>query len=170
MKPNNSIYLKCSHDSFYRTWVEFLTPYHKLTSRERDVAARILAQYFRLKDNVEDPEVLRDILWSRKSRKDMMDSLGMTQAHFQMVLAKLKKAEVLLDGDINPRYIPHMGEDPRFMLQIIYDWSTEEDKVRLVKKEYAEREQRTLDFIAKHRHDKEFVEKVMKAFNNEEAQ
>ena len=131
MRPNNVIYLKCTEDSFYRMWIEFLAPFHKLTARERDVAARIIAQYFRLKDNVPDPDVLKDVLWSRKSRKDMMTSLGMSQAHFQMVLAKLKAANVLVDGDINPRYIPHKTfGDPRFMLQVVYDWSSQSDKVR----------------------------------------
>ena len=130
MKPNNLLYLKCTGDSFYRAWIEFLTPYHKLASRERDVAARILAQYFKLKDNVPDPEVLRDVLWSRKSRKDMMDALKMSQAHFQMVIGKLKKAEFLIGEDINPRYIPHKTDAPRFMLQVVYDWSTPENPIR----------------------------------------
>lgn len=111
-------------------WIEFLTPFHKLTAREKDVAARIIIQYFRLKDDIPDPEVLRDVLWSRKSRKDMMDSLGMSQAHFQMVLSKLKTAGVLVDGNIDPRYIPHKTDMSRFMLQIVYDWSTPADPVR----------------------------------------
>lgn len=130
MKPNNLLYLKCSGDSFYRAWIEFLTPYHKLASRERDVAARILAQYFKLKDNVPDPEVLRDVLWSRKSKKDMMDSLKMSQPHFQMVVGKLKKSGFLRGEDIEPRYIPHMTDEPRFMLQVVYDWSSPDNPVR----------------------------------------
>lgn len=52
MKPNNVIYLKCTENSFYRVWMEFLAPFHKLTSRERDVAAQLLEQYFRLRDGV----------------------------------------------------------------------------------------------------------------------
>ena len=131
MKPNNVIYLKCTEDSFYRVWIEFLAPFHKLTARERDVAARIIAQYFRLKENVPDPEVLRDVLWSRKSRKDMMASLGISQAHFQIVLAKLRQAGVLEEWDINPRYIPHKVEgDSRFMLQVVYDWSNQKNPVK----------------------------------------
>ena len=46
MKPNNVLYVKCTRDSFYRAWLEILTPWHKLSSRERDVAARIISQYF----------------------------------------------------------------------------------------------------------------------------
>lgn len=131
MKPNNLIYLKCTSDSFYRMWIELLTPFHKLTSREKDVAARIIMQYFKLKESVPDPEVLKEVLWSRKSRKDMMESLGMSQAHFQMVLAKLKSAGVLINGDLNKKFIPHKTEgDPRFMLQVVYDWSSPTNPVR----------------------------------------
>ena len=125
MKPNNVIYQKCTRVSFFRGWVEFLAPFHKLTSRERDVMARILVQYFKLKDNIPDPEVLKEVLWSQTSRKDMRESLGMSQAHFQMILAKLREAKVLVDGDLNPKYIPHVSDDPRFMLSIVFDWSSE---------------------------------------------
>lgn len=124
MKPNNVIYLKCTGVSFYRMWIEFLAPFHKLTARERDVAARIIAQYFKLKDSIPDTEMLKEVMWSQTSRKDMRESLGMSQAHFQMILAKLRTSGVLLDGDINPKYIPHVGEDPRFMLSIVFDWSS----------------------------------------------
>lgn len=129
MKPNNVIYLKCTGTSFYRMWIEFLAPFHKLTARERDVAARIIAQYFKLKDSIPDPEMLKEVMWSHTSRKDMRESLKMTQAHFQMILAKLRTSGVLVDGDINPKYIPHINEDPRFMLSIVFDWSSPSNPV-----------------------------------------
>ena len=125
MKPNNVIYQKCNRISFFRGWVEFLAPFHKLTARERDVMARILVQYFKLKDNIPDPEVLKEVMWSQTSRKDMRESLKMSQAHFQMMLAKLREAGVLVDGDLNPKYIPHVDDQPRFMLSIVFDWSSD---------------------------------------------
>ena len=130
MKPNNVIYLKCNSASFCRMWMEFMTPFHKLTPRTCDVAARILEQYFKLKESISDPEVLRDVLWSRSSRKDIMQSLGMSQPHFQMQLGKLRDAGVLINNVINPRYIPHKTEDPRFMLQVVYDWSSAKNPLR----------------------------------------
>lgn len=131
MKPNNVFLVSCTDTSFYRSWIEFLTPYHKLTAREKDVAARLLMQYFKFRESVPDDDVLRDLLWSRKSRTDMMASLGMSQAHFQMVLAKLKSAGFLKDGDINPRFLPHKVEgDSRFMLQVVFDWSSERNPIR----------------------------------------
>ena len=75
-QPNNIIGpVKCTEDSFYRSWMEFLAPFHKLTARERDVAARIIAQYFKLSERITDPAVMKEVLWSQTSRKDMRESL-----------------------------------------------------------------------------------------------
>lgn len=130
MKPNNLIYKKCVDElQFFKLWIEFLTPYHNLTARERDVAARIIAQYFKLKDNIPDPVVLKEVMWSNTSKKDMRESLGMSPAHFQMILAKLRASEVIVNGDINPRYIPHITSEPRFMLSFVFDWSSKSNPI-----------------------------------------
>ena len=132
MKPNNMIYLKCTDDSFFRTWVEFLGPFHKLSSRERDVMARVIAQYFKFQDKVRDPSLLNEMLWTHASRKDMRESLGMSPAHFQVILGRLRDASVLLENDmINPRYLPHIGEEPRFMLSIVFDWSSKQNPINV---------------------------------------
>jgi len=104
-----------------------------MSPRMKDVAARILIQYFRLKDGgVTDREVLNELLWSKRSRQDMMDSLNMEKENFQMELTKLRKKGFLLDGDeIQPRFIPHRNkDDARFMLQVVYDWSSTQHPIR----------------------------------------
>lgn len=137
MKPNNFIYLRClDADHFCRVWLEFLTPFHKLTVREKDVAARLLVQYFRFKDSVQDQEVLYELLWSKKSSKDIMDSLKMSPAHFQMIKAKLKNAGFIVDDKINRRFIPDMiPGSSRFALQIMFDWSTAANPIHNAEKE-----------------------------------
>jgi len=128
MRPNNFFYVKCANDGkFFRSWIEFLTPYHHMTEREKDVAARILHQYFKFAENVEDPDVRKDLLWSRSSRKDMMASLGMNQPNFQMTLLKLRNAGFLIDREIQPKYIPHVVfQDNKLLLQVMFDWTSEE--------------------------------------------
>lgn len=121
--------LKCTEDSFFRVWFEFLAPFHRLTSRERDVAARLLRQYFRLKAGINDPEVLKEVMWSKTSKADMMRSLGMSATHFKMTISRLKSAGVLIDGAINPKFIPHMGGGPRHVLCVAFDWSSPSDRV-----------------------------------------
>ena len=124
MKTNSLFPLKCSEESFYRLWIEFLAPIHKLTSRERDVAARIISQYQKLSRSVSDPDVLEEVLWSQTSRKDMRDSLGMSKEYFQMILGKLREVGMIEDGHINPKYLPHMTDEPRYLLSFLFDWSS----------------------------------------------
>jgi len=122
--------VRCSEDSFYRAWVDFLAPFHKLTKRDREVMARILQQYFRLKNSIPDKELFHDVMWSFNSRKDMRESLQMTPAHFQIAIGKLRKAGVLdANNDLNPRYIPHKTEGSLFILNVIFDWSSESNPV-----------------------------------------
>ena len=131
MKINKYLPVKCVDEAqFYRSWMEFFTPYHKLTAREKDVAARILAQYYKFKSNCQDPDVVNELLWSRSSRKDMMASLKMSQAHFLMVLAELKKSGFLKDGAICSSYLPDKStDDPRFVLCVVFDWSSPRNPV-----------------------------------------
>lgn len=129
MRPNFLYPVKCTEESFYRMWIEFLAPFHKLTSRERDVAARIIQQYFMLRERVKDPVLLKELLWSQQSRKDMRDSLGMSRENFQMVLKSLREANVLVDGDLNKAYIPNKGSEPRFAMCVLYDWSSDTNRV-----------------------------------------
>lgn len=124
-RPNNVILLKCSDESFFRMWIEFLTPFHKLADREKDVAARLLSQYFKLKDQCSDMAVLKQLLLSTASRQDMRNSLGMSVAHFQMCLGKLRSAGVLVDDFINPKFVPHLGDERRtFELRVVFDWTS----------------------------------------------
>jgi len=130
MKPNNFIPVKsASRSAFFRTWVEVLTPWHKLAPRERDVFARILEQYYILRKKVDDPELIAEFLWTNASRKDMRESLGVSRPHFQLMLTALRRQGVLEGDKINPRYLPHLSEDPNLGLYIFFDWSTKNNPV-----------------------------------------
>lgn len=130
MRPNNTFQVKLPPGKFLRAWMEFLTPYHHLTAREKDVAARILEQYFRFKKVVDDDETLKELLWSHTSRKDMRESLSLSQPYFQAVLASLKQHGFLkADGGVESRYIPRMTGDPAHILLVLFDWSTPQNPV-----------------------------------------
>ena len=59
IKPNSVIALKGNLScSFFRIWLEFLRPFHKLTERETDVMAAFLKHRFELSKVVSDQEVL----------------------------------------------------------------------------------------------------------------
>lgn len=128
-RPLKIARVKCTRDSFFKVWVVFMRPYHRLAPREGDVFATIIAQYFKLKAVCESPSILRALLWSSTSRTDMRKALGMSQPHFQLILKKLRDCGALIGQDINPRYLPHISPDSNsFELRVIFDYSTPDKK------------------------------------------
>lgn len=134
------MYLKCADFAqFLRTWVDFTAPFHKhrVTSREKDVAARLLVQYFKLKDSVTNADgktnedTLYELMWTRRSRKDMMDSLQMSQAHFQSILATLKTSGFLNGTKIEQRFIPNISpSEKRLFLGVVFDMSSKDNSIQ----------------------------------------
>lgn len=130
-RPINLAFVKCGTiEKFYDAWAEFMTPYHHLARRERNVFAVILAQYFRLRSQCSDESMVHSMLWSSASRSEMRRQLNISQPHFQMVLAKLRERGVLLKNDtINPRLMPHIYPDSRSLeLRLVFDYSTPSNK------------------------------------------
>lgn len=122
-KPNNVIALKSNLSGrFFRIWLEFLRPFHKLTERETDVMAAFLKQRFELSKVVSDQEVLNKLTMSEDTKKKVRDDCNISQAHFQVIMTKLKKSKMIDNGKINPRFIPRVEQDARgFQLLLAFE-------------------------------------------------
>lgn len=122
-KPNNVIALKSSLGGrFFRIWLEFLRPFHKLTERETDVMAAFLKQRFELSKVVSDQEVLNNLTMSEDTKKKVRDDCNISQAHFQVIMTKLKKSKMIDNGKINPRFIPRVEQDAKgFQLLLAFE-------------------------------------------------
>ena len=91
-RPNNVIALKSSlSGKFFRIWLEFLRPFHKLTERETDVMAAFLKERFELSKVVSDQEVLNRLTMSEDTKKKIRETCNISQTHFQVIMTKLKK-------------------------------------------------------------------------------
>lgn len=122
-KPNNVIALKSSLSGrFFRIWLEFLRPFHKLTERETDVMAAFLKQRFELSKVVSDQEILNKLTMSEDTKKKVRDDCNISQAHFQVIMTKLKKSKMIDNGKINPRFIPRVEQDAKsFQLLLSFE-------------------------------------------------
>lgn len=128
-RPIKLAHAKTTRNGFFRNFIEFMTPYHHLAPRERDVFAEIMSMYFRIRQDCDSPSMILELLWSSKSTAEMRRILGMSQPHFQMVKKKLNQCGVLMDdGSINPRYLPPMKvmDSTSLELRVIFDYSTPE--------------------------------------------
>ena len=71
IKPNNVIRVPCSLDSLFRYWLDFLTTFHNLTSRETDVATAFLRGRYKLSKVILDSDLVDRTLMSEESQRKL---------------------------------------------------------------------------------------------------
>lgn len=111
--------------NFYKHWFKFLLPFHNLTDREMDVAACFLKHRAELSKVISDNTILENVLMSEATKAKIREECGITNAHFQVVMGKLRKAKIVLDNKtINPRFIPNVKEENgNFKLMLLFDFT-----------------------------------------------
>ena len=122
-KPNNIVRVPCSlSGSFFRHWFKFLEPFHKLTEREIDVIATFVKQRYQLSKVIKDNEILDKVTMSEDTKKKVREECNITLPHFQVIMGKLRKNKVIIDGKINPRFIPNIDEETdTFQLLLLFE-------------------------------------------------
>lgn len=117
--------IPCKVDGkFFRYWFEFLTPFHNLTEREMDVITSFVKQRYELSKVIKDNEILDKVTMSEDTKKKVREECDISLPHFQVIMGKLRKNKVIIDGKINPRYIPSVdGESGSFKMMLLFDFS-----------------------------------------------
>lgn len=122
-RPNNIIRIPTSLSvNFFKLWLMFLEPFHKLTKREIDVAASFVKQRYELSKVIKDSEILDRVTMSEDTKKKVREECNITLPHFQVILGKLRKNKVIVDGKINPKFIPNINADNDvFQLLLLFE-------------------------------------------------
>lgn len=121
---NNVIRIPTSlQGKFFRIWIEYLTPLHNLTKREKDVVAAFIKARFELSKSVSDNDLLDKIVMSDDVKNKVKAECGVSDAFFQVILGKLRRIGVITNGKINPLLIPKRlkPEDKSFQLLLYFD-------------------------------------------------
>lgn len=107
---------------FFRYWFEFLYPFHKLTAREIDVITSLVKQRYELSKVITDEEVLDRVVMSEDTKRKVREECNITLPHFQVIMGKLRKNNVIIDNKINPKFIPNVKEENgNFKLLLLFD-------------------------------------------------
>lgn len=122
-RPNNVIALKSGLNvKFFRMWLEFLRPFHKLSEREMDVLASFLLQRFELSKVVTSQEILDKLVMSEDTRKKVKEDCNLSQTHFQVIMTKLRKSKIIDNGKINTKFIPRVEHNAKgFQLLLAFE-------------------------------------------------
>lgn len=122
-KANNVVRIPTSlEDKFFKYWFMFLYPFHKLTSREMDVIATFVKHRYKLSKVIKDDLILDKVIMSDDIKKKVREECGITLPHFQVIMGKLRKNKVIVDGRIEPKFIPNIEEEEGyFQLTLLFE-------------------------------------------------
>ena len=71
-------------------------------------------------ENILDPIKLDKYLMNEDTKAEIRDECGVSPAHFQVIMGKLRKSGVIKDGNINPLFIPNIKEDNGTFQLLLY--------------------------------------------------
>lgn len=122
-KPNNIVRIPTSlNGRFFKYWFEFLEPFHKLTNREMDIIACFVKHRYELSKVIKDEDILDKVTMGEETKKKVREECDVTLSHFQVIMSSLKKNKVIVDGKINPKFIPNIEEDNGyFQLMLLFE-------------------------------------------------
>lgn len=121
---DNVVRIPCKLDySFFKMWFMFLQPFHHLTEREMEVATSFVKQRYELSKVVSDNDILDKLVMSEDTKRKVREECNITLPHFQVIMGKLRKNNIIIDGKLNPRYIPRVVEENgSFKLMLLFDF------------------------------------------------
>ena len=117
---DNILPISTTTSEFFKDWLEFIKPVHKLTEREQDVTAAFLRKRFELSEKINDPQILDQVLFSDKTKKKIMEEVGISVPHFQMLMGKLRKAGVIVSNTLNPKIVPILKREANDFKLLVY--------------------------------------------------
>ena len=129
-RVNNAIRIPASlKGSFFRMWIEFLTPLHNLPNRVKDIIAAFLKVRHDLSKSVFDDALLDKLTLSEDVKKQIKKEYNINDAYFQVIMGKLRKAKIIHNGRINPKLIPKKIQegDKTFQLVLQFDLDAEDN-------------------------------------------
>lgn len=60
---------------------------------------------------IKDDNILDRVVMSEDSRKEIREECNISSQHFQVIIGKLKKNNIITGNGINSRFIPKLSED-----------------------------------------------------------
>ena len=92
--------------SFFNAWLDFISPLHGLTAKERQVLAYYLLKNYELTNIVSDEKWRARMLNSPEIKEEIRTACNLTSSNLQVLQYKLRKHKIMVDGVIDPKLIP----------------------------------------------------------------
>lgn len=110
MKPTNVLKIKSKDkDDLFLNWFYILKPIHNLSKKECILASKLYKYRYELKEVILDSEILDNTILSEQYRKKIIEEMGITIIHLQVLLTSLRKKNIIIENRLNPKFVPQIS-------------------------------------------------------------
>lgn len=95
----------------FETWLKLTKSLHNLTPEEIKVLAMFLSERNELQDKIIDEDLMNEHLFGTKIRKKIEAAMNYETTRLPNILSTMKKKGAIIDGKINPMFIPNISKD-----------------------------------------------------------
>jgi len=110
-----------SLQGFFESWFQILKPIHKLSNSEIKLIATIVRLRYDLSKKITDKDLLNDYIMGKEFKRTILKESGMKLSSFRVSMCKLQKQKVFVNGQINPKLIPNIGDNNDYKLLLYFD-------------------------------------------------
>ena len=109
-----------SLENFFRMWLIILQPFLKLRNKELELLSKLLYHRYLISLEVKNKEMLDELLFSNKVKKQIMKELDLPEHGYNNLLSSLRKKQIINDKSINKQVIPVITE-PFTNFKLVYN-------------------------------------------------
>lgn len=109
-----------SLENFFRMWLVILQPFLKLRNKELELLSKLLYHRYLISLEVKNKEMLDELLFSNKVKKQIMKELDLPEHGYNNLLSSLRKKQIIIDKSINKQIIPVITE-PFTNFKLVYN-------------------------------------------------
>lgn len=99
--------------SFFRRWVQFTEPFHKLNNRQQQVLSLLLYYHYILKQEITNNKILWKEVFDYDTKVKIYSELEIHTTGLENILTQLRKKNVIMDNQISPVYIPDLDKNSK---------------------------------------------------------
>lgn len=106
--------IKTDEKTFFKYWLIFTQPLHKLNDKDIDVTALLLFYYFEFKKELSNDEIAWKLTFDYDTKAKIINELQLSSGQIlRNILTSLRKRKVITDNQINPSFIPKFNKDDK---------------------------------------------------------
>jgi hypothetical protein len=121
MNNVNIASFKTNIKDLFTYWLTFTYPLHNLSATEIRALSALLLKRYVLSEAITNEKYINKLLFSPETKVELAEVLGINIARIHNLYSQLRKKNIILDGRLNPKFIPNISQNAK-SFKIIFNF------------------------------------------------